>query len=58
MGIGRQVRGLTCTLLQLDAAAHVDVVYSDVAPGRVIKKSLEHHLDDRRRESYYNGLCL
>lgn len=44
-----QVVGLTCALLQLDAAAHVDVIYSDVASCRVIKETLEHHLEDRRR---------
>lgn len=44
-----QVVGLTCALLQLDAAAHVDVIYSDVASSRVIKETLEHHLEDRRR---------
>lgn len=50
--------GLTCTLLQLNAVAHVDVIYSDVASGRVIKKALECHLDDRGREIYHNRLFL
>lgn len=48
--------GLTSTLLQLHAVAHVDVIYSDVASGRVIKKTLEHHLKDRKRERFYNRL--
>lgn len=47
--VGGQVMRLTCTLLQLDAVAHVDVIYSDVASGRVIKKTFKHHLDMRRR---------
>ena len=46
-----QVVGLTCALLQLDAAAHVDVIYSDVASCRVVKEALEHHLEDRRRRN-------
>lgn len=56
--VDRHVMGLTCTLLQLDAVAHVDVIYSDVAPGRVIEKPLKHHLHDRRRDRYYNRLFL
>lgn len=40
-------QGLTSALLQLDAVAHVDVVDPDVASGRVIEESLEHHLDTR-----------
>lgn len=40
--------GLTCALLQLDAVAHVDVVDSNVASGRMIKKSFKHHLDEKR----------
>lgn len=40
---------LTCTLLQLHAVAHMDVIYSDVASGRVIKKPFKHHLDKRRK---------
>lgn len=43
----RAEAGLTIALLQLDAVAHVDVVDPDVASGRVIKESLEHHLDTR-----------
>lgn len=47
--VGRQTAlGLTCTLLQLDAAAHVDVVYPDVSSGRVVEEPFEHHLDRRR----------
>lgn len=40
----RTERGLTCALFQLDTAAHVDVVDSDVPSGRMIKKTLKHHL--------------
>lgn len=35
---------LTCTLLQRDAGAHVDVVYPDVSSGAVHKVTLHHHL--------------
>lgn len=38
-------KGLTCALFQLDIAAHMDVVYSDMSSGRMIKKSLKHHLN-------------
>lgn len=46
----RQEAGLTSALLQLDTVAHVDVVDPDVASGRVIEESLEHHLDTRHSE--------
>lgn len=45
-----QGAGLTSALLQLDTVAHVDVVDPDVASGRVIEESLEHHLDTRHSE--------
>ena len=53
-----QVVGLTCALLQLDAAAHVDVIYSDVASCRVIKETLEHHLEDRRRRRRRKNITM
>lgn len=39
---------LTCTLLQLDAVTHVDVVDADVASRRVLKETFKHHLNRRR----------
>lgn len=41
---------LTCALFQLDIAAHMDVVYSDVTSGWMIKKSLKHHLNDGTKQ--------
>lgn len=49
--VDRRRAGLTSALLQLDALAHVDVVDPDVASGRVIEESFEHHLDARDTEN-------
>lgn len=46
-GVGK---GLTCALIQLDITAHLDVVYSDVTSGWMIKKSLKHHLYDGTKQ--------
>lgn len=52
-----QLAGLTCTVLELDAATHVNVVYSDVASGWVIKKSLKHHLGNGREKVFNKYKC-
>lgn len=46
-GVGK---GLTCALFQLDIGAHMDVVYSDVTSGWMVKKSLKHHLNDEKKQ--------
>lgn len=50
--------GLTCTLLQVSAAAHVDVVYSDMSSCRVFKKPLKHHLHQRKGHTGELSLCV
>lgn len=60
-GVGKEDwEGLTWALFQLDIAAHVDVVYSDVSSGRMIKKPLEHHLNHgpKHKDCYQNVQLL